>query len=295
MQKILIMVDSSTTLPLNVAKENEIEILPLSIYRNDNVSYIYESLSMTSKDFLKMGDEGFTFKTGCTPQGILEDVVNEKLKKYDQIIALPISQKWSSQYSHLKALSSQDEYKDKLFVVDTLEYGYAIECLALELREMIKKNIFNINDLLKYAQNYHNYTICYFACNELTGLVNSGRVPKMIGKIFKLAKIKPVIRVEGENHLETIIKNFPEVINRIIKAIIKIYGGKLVNRDIKKITILTSNNELEFINEVILDLSKTFDIPKNAIDVRPAPNIFVNIVGNGAIGVHVISKKMKEQ
>lgn len=292
-KKILILVDSSSTINLEQAKKYEIEILPLSIYRSDGSTYIYESLKMSGNQFLEMGDEDYTFSTSCTPQGILEEVINDKLNKYDAIIALPISQRWSSQYDHLKALSLQEQYVNKLFVVNTLEYGYAIECLAIELRQMINEGIYTISDLVDYAENYHKFTICYFACKVLKGLVDSGRVPKIAAKLFKLAKIKPILRVEGENHLETIIKNFSEVINKIIKAIIKIYGGEFINKNIKKIAILTADNSSEYLQEVVTDLSKTFGIDKKDVEIRQAPNIFINIVGRGAIGVHVIANKQK--
>lgn len=292
-KKILILVDSSSTISLEVAKTHEIEILPLSIYRSDGASYTYEALKMSGSQFLEMSDEDYKFSTSCTPQGIMEEVIDSKLKEYDAIIALPISRKWSSQYDHLKALSLQNEYKDKLFVADVLEFGYAIECLAIELRHKINEGIYTINDLVEYAENYHKSTICFFACKVLKGLVNSGRVPKMVAKILKLAKIKPIIRVEGENHLETIIKNFSEVINKIIKSIIKIFGGKFEGKDIKNIVVLSADNSPEYLQEVTTDLAKTFGIPISKIDVRQAPNIFINIVDRGAIGVHVVANKEK--
>lgn len=292
-QKILILVDSSSTITAETAKKHDIEILPLSIYRNDGQSYIYESFKMSGDEFLKMSDEGYKFSTGCTPQGILEEVVNAKLKEYDCILALPINSKWSSQYEHLKALSLQPEYQNKLYVANTCEFGYAIECLALELREMINNGTFTMDDLVSYADNYHKKTICFFACKELQGLVNSGRVPKIIAKCLKLLKIKPIIRFEGENHLEAMLKNFSEVINRFIKATLKTFGGKLPAKCIKSIAILNIDNTKEFLNDVITDIANAFSIPKDRIVIKPSPNIFVNIAGHGAIGVHFITNKEK--
>lgn len=292
-QKILILVDSASTITPEIAKKYDIEVLPLSIYRNDGQSYIYEALKMTGEEFLKMGDEGYKFSTSCTPQGILEEVISIKLKEYDCILALPINQKWSSQYDHIKALSLQPEYQGKLFVANTVEFGYAIECLAIELREMINSGSYTMDDLVNYANDFHNKTICFFACKELQGLVNSGRVPRILAKGLKLLKIKPIIRFEGENHLEAMLKNFSEVINRFIKATLKTFGGKLPAKDIKSIAILNIDNSKEYLGEVVSDLVTAFGIPKDKIVIKMAPNIFVNIAGHEAIGVHFITNKEK--
>lgn len=291
--KTLIVVDSSCTISNQLSMQNEIEILPLAIYRNDGQVYLYESLTMNAKDFLKMSDDGYSFKTGCTPQGIIEEVLQNKLNEYDQIIALPISKKWSSQYDHLKQLENDKRFLNKLFVVDTLEYGYAIEKLALDLRQKLNENMHTTKELLEYATNYHNKTISYFACLELSGLVKSGRVPKILASILKLTKRNPIIRVEGENHLEAWVKNYSEVINKIIKATLKIYNNKLTNDDIVNIAILTTEISNEFIDLIILEISKTFSIEKSKIEIKEAPNIFTNIVGRNAIGIHVIANKEK--
>lgn len=291
--KTLIIVDSSCTISSQLAKENQIVILPLAIYRNDGQTYLYESLTMDSKDFLKMSDDGYSFKTGCTPQGVIEEVLQDELKVYDQIIALPISKKWSSQYDHLKQLENDKRFANKLFVVDTLEYGYAIEKLALDLRQKLNKNMYTTKELLEYATNYHDKTISYFACLELNGLVKSGRVPKILASLLKLTKRSPIIRVEGENHLEAWVKNYSEVINKIIKATSKIYDNKLTNKDIVHIAVLTTEIGNEFVDSIITELSKTFSLNKSQIEIKAAPSIFANIVGRNAIGIHIVASKEK--
>ena len=291
-KKILLLTDSSTTMSKEDAAKYDVEILPLAMYRNDGKEYINNIDDLTTVELLKMNDEGYTFKTSCTPQLLIEDTISAKLQSYDYVIALPISQKWSSQYSHLKALSNEPDFKDKLFVADVLEFGFASENLCIELRQMINNGEEDPNVLIEYANNYHKNTIAFFACKNLEGLVASGRVPKAIAKLFKLTRIYPIIRIEAENHLDSIVKNWNEVPNKCIKGLIKVYG-KLLPQDIKAITILTANNSADYINEVRKDLAKAIKIDESLIQVRPAPNIFVNIVSKDAIGFHVIANKPK--
>ncbi len=299
-KKILILVDSSTTLTNKIAKENEIIILPLAIYRsnekdqNENKTFLYESIDMSNEEFLKMSESGYKFKTGSTPIGIVEEIVNEQLKKYDKIISLCISKKWSSQYEHLKALSNQENYKDKLVVVDTQEFGYNGEWLALELRKRINSGIYTIDELLDFATNFNKSVTSFFLCRFFDGLVNSGRIPKIIARLLKFAKIYPIIKVDdGENKLEGMIKNTIDSNNKIIKSIYKSFDNKLNKNNIIKIGILTACNSDEYINEVKQDLIKAFGVSEDVIEIRPAPTIFINIVMRNAICISVITNKTK--
>ncbi|MDE5651769.1 MAG: DegV family protein [Ureaplasma sp.] len=299
-KKILILVDSSTTLTDKIAKENEIIILPLAVYKNNekdnkpDTAYLYESLEMTNEDFLKMSESGYKFKTGATPIGIVEEVLDEQFKKYDQIISLCISQKWSSQYEHLENLSTQTKYKDKLFVIDTKEFGYNAEYLALELRKRINSGIYTMDELLEFASSFNKYVTSFFLCRSFDGLVNSGRIPKIIARLLKFAKIYPIIKVDdGENKLEGMIKNTIDSNNKIIKSIYKSFDNKLNKNNILKIGILTACNSDEYINEVKQDIIKAFDISEDLIEIRPAPTIFINIVMRNAICISVITNKTK--
>ncbi|MDE5617465.1 MAG: DegV family protein [Ureaplasma sp.] len=299
-KKTLILVDSSTTLTNKIAKENGIIILPLMVYKSNekenkpDTAYLYESFEMTNEDFLKMSESGDKFKTGATPIGIIEEVIDEQLKNYDQIISLSISKKWSSQYEHLKGLSNQEKYKDKLFVIDTKEFGYNTEYLALELRKRINSGIYTIDELIDFATNFNKYVASFFLCRSFDGLVNSGRIPKIIAKLLKFAKIYPIIKVDdGENKLEGIIKNTIDSNNKIIKSIYKSFDNKLSKNNILKIGILTACNSEEYINEVKQDIMKAFDVSENLIEIRPAPTIFINIVMRNAICISVITNKEK--
>lgn len=292
-KKILLVADSSTTMSSQDAQKYGVEILPLAIYRNDGKNFVTDLNSLTPEELLDMHEEGYTFTTSCTPQLLMEETLRAKLNDYDYILALPISSKWSSQYSHLKALSNEPEFKNRLYVADVLEYGYANENLCIDLRKMIDEEGLDDPELLvKYAEAYRHKTICYFACRNLNGLVASGRVPKAISKIFKLVKIYPLIKMEAENHLEKIIKNWDNIPNTMIKSVIKTYGG-LKPSEIRKVTVLTAGNSQEYINQFKTDLAAALKVDPQLVEVRWAPNIFINIVLKGSIGVHLIANKNK--
>ena len=295
MKKILLLTDISSTLDESIAKELDVCILPLAIFDENGKKYIDKNLSLTSEDILKYQEQGKKLSTSCTPQLILEEVIKEKLNNYDYIISLPISSKWSSEYSHLKALSDSNEFKDKLYVANTLDFGYNIEILCRELRNKINSGCDNIKELIKYAENFHNYTLSFFVCKQLKGLVESGRVPTVVAKLFKLTKIYPIIKVDQENHFGGIIKKWDEAIPECLKLLIKNFDNNLSGLDIRNITILNVDCDLKYLQTIKTIISKTLKISEEKIDVRESPRIFVHIVSRGAIGLQVVANKKKHK
>lgn len=295
MKKILLLTDTCASLTKETAKELDVCVLPLSIYDQDGKQYANKDLEFSHENILKLQESGTIFSTGCTSQLLLEETIKFYIDSYDYILALPISSKWSSQYSHIKALSNQPNFKNKLYVADVLDFGFNIEILCRELREKINSGIDNINELIKYAEDFHNFTLSFFVCKQLKGLVNSGRVPNVIAKLFKLTKIYPIIKVDQENHFGGIVKKWDEAMPECVKQLIKNFGGKLTKNDIKNISIISLDCSTEYINQVKKLIVNELKIDESIIELRNVPNIFVHIVSRGAIGLQVVANKKKHK
>ncbi len=295
MKKILFLTDISASLNSEEAKKLDVCILPLSIYDEKGKSYIDNNLAFSSETILNYQEKGVKFSTSCTPPLLIEELVREKLKDYDYIISLPISSKFSSEYSHIKALANSNEFKNKLFVANTLGFGYIIEILCRELREKINNGYDNIKELIRYAEDFHNYCLSFFVCKNLKGLVQSGRAPAIIAKLFKLTKIYPIIRFDEENHFSGIVKKWDDAIDECLKQLIKNYSNELSQKDIKNITILQLGYDSDYIDILKAKISKKLKIPTSIIDVRESPKIFVHIVSRWAIGLQVVANKKKHK
>lgn len=295
MKKILLLTDTCSSLSKEVAKELDVCILPLSIYDQDGKQYANNDLDFSHEHILKLQESGTVFSTGCTSQLLLEETIKSNLVNYDYILALPISSKWSSQYSHIKALSNQPDFKEKLYVADVLDFGFNIEILCRELREKINSGIDDIDELIKYAEDFHNFTLSFFVCKQLKGLVDSGRVPNVVAKLFKLTKIYPIIKVDQENHFGGIVKKWDEAIPECIKQLIKNFDGNLTKNDIRNISIISLDCSKEYINQVKKLIVDALEIDESIIQIRNAPDIFVHIVSRGAIGLQVVANKRKHK
>lgn len=286
LERILIMTDSSNTISQEDAKKYEIAILPLTLERSDNKIFIDEPSAITSHDILEMIDQGFTFKTATTILGIMEQKIQEGLENYDKIIICPISKGWSSQTSHLEMIAKN--YPDRVFVADTKDYGYSLECLCIELREMINNGV-EIPKLLEYANNHWKYSLSLFACKNLKGLEKSGRLPKIIAKALSLTKITPIIKAEYNNQKEGLALGWGNVLDKFIVYLDKNYKKNLNKDTIKKMCVLISEDSSADINKLRKMLSEKYQISEDEIVLRWAPNVFLCIVWKGAIGVTTIS------
>lgn len=285
--KTLIITDSSVTNINELINNKNIKILPLMLIRNDGKEYFEEILHITPNELNKQIDDFYNFSTSCTPIGYSENIIKESFEQYDCIIVLTISKGWSSQFSHLKNL--EKKYKN-LFVLDTSSYGFVLEYAINKIFLMLENNK-SINEIKDYVENIKNRSIGFFAVKNISGILNSGRIPKIIGKLLKLAKLHPILKTEEINKKEAIIKKWENCYDKMIDALESSFDD--LSRNLEDITILISDNTYEEIEYFKLIINKRTNISLDKINVRVAPMIFYPTVCSGAIGIQYISKKDK--
>lgn len=290
-KNILILTDSSTTMSQDDARKYGVKIIPLSMVRNDNKEYVDEILDITPSQMAEMLDNGYKFKTSCTPIGHMQSTITEALKTYDAVIAIPISSGWSSQYSHLKSL--EQEFSDKLVVCDTREYGYSLEILAIKIRELIDNGQTELKVLQAFAESFNKKTSSFVSFKKLDGAVASGRVPKILSKILKWVKAYPVIRFEYVNHLEKILRKWEEVPQKCISSFKNLYD-QFNHEMIDAFAVLTTQNDPKEIEYVINEVHRILKIPVDKIAIRATPIILHTVVWNDAIGFQLVAKINKK-
>ncbi len=285
-ERILIMTDSSNTISPTDAQKYEIDVLPLTLERSDGVVFVDEPDKIKPEELLKMLSDGFTFKTATTTYGLMERHIINGLEKYDKIIICPISSGWSSQTDHLTSIAKN--FPDRVFVVDTKDYGYSLECLCIDLRNMINDNQ-PMEKLLDYASNHWKYSLSLFACKTLKGLEKSGRLPKLLAKALTLTKITPIIKAEYNNQKEGLALGWSNVFEKFIKYTDKYYKKNLNSNTVKSMCVLISEPYSEDIETLKNTLAEKYSLDKNEIVLRWAPSVFLCLVWKGAIGMTTVT------
>ena len=122
---------------------------------------------------------------------------NKILKDYDQIVHIPMSSGLSGSCQTALMLAQEDEYKDKVYVVDSQRISVTQKWDVLDAIELAKqgKSAKEIHDIL--MDNKMNATI-YITVNTLEYLKKGGRVTPAAAALGGLLKIKPILTIQGE-------------------------------------------------------------------------------------------------
>ncbi len=289
-KKILIVTDSSNTISQDDAIKYDIKIIPFYIIRSDSQMFVDDNAQITMDTMLKQIDEGFGFTTSTIPPEVLKDFFIQEFKTYDQIIMLPISGGMSSQYFHAKSL--EKEFPDKLFVFDTREIGVIIESLCIHIRNIINDGNEDMSSLREIGENYHKYCTTFITCKVLDGFLKSGRAPKTIVKILKMAKVSPIMKTEYKNHAAGVAKNYNASIDKIIRNIKDVFGN-LQNEDIVEAFAYSTGLSKKEIDWITGAMATQLNIPIDMIQLRDTPLTVSCHTWKGSYGVAIRSKKQK--
>lgn len=283
--KTLIITDSSTTNIENLRKIDNLQILPLMLIRDDGKEYFEDILDVNVNDLNSQIEKSHKFSTSCTPIGYSEEIITNAFKEYDNVIVLTISKGWSSQFSHIKNLEKKFP---NLFVCDTSSYGFILEYAINKIIEMLDADV-PLNAIREFVEDIKNRSVGFFSVKNISGLLNSGRIPKIIGNLIKIAKLHPILKTIEVNKKEAMIKKWENCYDKMIDALEMEFGD--LEKNLDAMTILVSDNSDEEINLFKSIIQERTKIPVNEINVRTAPIIFYPTVCSGAIGIQYIKKK----
>ena len=114
--KIAIATDSNSSATPSETKDTNIFVLPMP-FLIDGKEYL-EGVNLSQEDFFKMQVGGASIFTSQPSLYSLMDFWREILKTHDALIYIPMSSALSSSMENARNLSKEDEFLDKVFVVD---------------------------------------------------------------------------------------------------------------------------------------------------------------------------------
>lgn len=280
------IVDSSIGIFGNDIVSDDTKQVFFDIIDKNGVQYADDNTSLNSETILNAFDEGNYFKTSAVSPGKVMVALEELLETYEKVILFTASSGLSSFYAN--SLFLEEEYKNRFYVVDTKEIGYAIKTMVEKAKEMLSQGE-DLDKVLDFCRNYYKYNYTSFTCENWSPLVNSGRVPKSLSKFLNVLKTKPVINFDVKNKLGGIVKNFEKSVDKIFDQFKKAYGNQVFSN--AEYVVFYNNriesSKAEYIKDKITNL---FNISKDKIIEMFVPNIVLVYTANGSFGIHVRSK-----
>ena len=190
MGRVVILTDSSSGIRQAEAQQLGISVLPMPFFINGET--LFEDINLTQDTFYEHLTDGAEISTSMPAVGDLTDRWDELLKEYDEIVYIPLSSGLSSSCETATALSSDEEYEGKVFVVNNQRISVTQKQSvfdAIRLAESGKSGK-EIKDILEDAKFQSSI---YIMVDTLYYLKKGGRVSSVTALAADVLNIKPVM------------------------------------------------------------------------------------------------------
>ena len=204
MKNYVIITDSMSDLPDDIAKKFEIEVIPVEFLLDEKNYLNYsDNRELAPEKFYQMIREGKSASTSQINMERFLNVFEPLLKSGNDIIYISFSSALSGTYNSaiLAAKELQNTYKDqKIFIVDSLSASMG-EALLVYYAALKKQDGFSIDQLKNWLEE-NKLNICHWvAVEDLSYLKKGGRISPSAAFLGTMLNIKPVLHVNDEGKL----------------------------------------------------------------------------------------------
>lgn len=204
MEKIAVVVDSTTDLLENELKEWNVHVVPMQIIYNDGRTFrdgLDINVSQVSRDL----DE-FEPKTSLPVMsdavGVLTHLIDEG---YTHCIIVPLSSGISGTYNMFLRAAELFEGKLTINVIDCKSVSMGLGIIVRDIVQKINSGA-SYAEIVEYANQANNHQKIIFGIETLKYLQRGGRISKVEGTVGSVLDIKPIIEVDDEGKLTSVAK-----------------------------------------------------------------------------------------
>lgn len=174
-------------------------VLPMPFYFGEEC--YYEEVSITREEFFCRLNAGETVSTSQPSPEAVMGLWRDGLKEYETIVYIPMSSGLSGSCHTAMMLAEEEEFSDKVFVVDNGRIATPLHRSILDAMELVEEGCTakEIKEILEAEKE--NMTI-YIAVETLEFLKKGGRITATTAALGTLLNIKPVLRL-GVGVLDT--------------------------------------------------------------------------------------------
>lgn len=195
MKKVGVATDSHSGILPQEAEQLGILVLPMPFYVEEEC--YYEGVSITREEFFSYLRENKKVSTSQpSPEAVME-FWREALKEYEQLVYIPMSSGLSGSCHTAVMLSRDEEFEEKVFVVDNGRVATPLHRSILDALEMAEEGMeaSQIKEVLEAAKE--NMSI-YIAVESLENLKKGGRISPATAALGTLLNIKPILKLGTE-------------------------------------------------------------------------------------------------
>ncbi|WP_010300894.1 DegV family protein [Kurthia senegalensis] len=193
MKKVHIVTDSTSALTKKQIEENNIHVVPLTIYVNGE-SY-QDGENLTPSEFLdEMAKTKELPKSSQPPVGVFQELFDELGANGDDVLVITMTGGMSGTVKSAEAAAQASDANVK--VVDSRFISCALGFQVLEAAKMAQEGK-TMDEIVKRIEEIRDNTFLYVIVDTLDNLVKGGRIGKGMGMVGSLLNIKPIANLEG--------------------------------------------------------------------------------------------------
>ncbi|XZF77758.1 DegV family protein [Bacillus sp. AL-1R] len=278
-----IIVDSSSDLPLELLKKNDISVIPLRVYDQLEKEYL-DGVNLQSNELMQRMKNGENF-TSSLPSydAIYQTLVSCSAEQ--NCVYLTCSGDLSGTYNFAQLVKLdilENNPHASIHIIDTRSVSLGIGVLVMELIEGVNKNEPFENLMIRLNQNI-NKIQHIFTLEDLQYLIRGGRVGKFGGFLGGMLNINPIMEVnEGKFKPLEKVRGRKKALNRMLE-LIKSRKDEL-SRNVGVVYGVKDENTEQFI-EQLKDLIGNDQIIENSVGSAVGVH-----TGPSAIGIFFLAK-----
>jgi len=243
----------------------------VSLYVNNGDNFYKASEKDVEEFYEEIKNIEYIPKTSQPSVKDFEKIYTEMLDNYDKIISLHISSELSGTYNSAKIASNMVD-DGEVIVVESKLTTFGLRFLVMDVKKMIDEGK-DINEIVKFAENYHKKVDTYFSVGDLNYLYKGGRIGKAKTMMGNILNMSPLLRLyEGK-----------------LEPVKSIRGQKKLYKEMVKMAMRDSLNKLEHLMVAHTDSLKIADKIKEelinyGVDEKLIESSYIDIIIGNHLG-----------
>jgi len=281
-----ILTDVASDISYNLALEYDIDVLQMNLtIDQDEYCHTVDYQNLSFEEFYNRISNGSTCKTSQINPGLYYEYFKEHAEKGLDILYICLSAALSNSYNSAMLAKEmiENDFDSKVLVVDSISAGPAEALLAILASNNRNKGT-DIDKNYELMNSIKNNINLYFTLNDLSFLVNGGRLSKSQAFIGSTLKLKPIISVDSEGK---VVKSATIRSSKgAIKKLLALMEERIINHQINTIILINTRSDVySLLKEKVKEKFSNFNI----IELNVGPFVGCHI-GDSACGVCFIGK-----
>ena len=219
---IAIVTDSVADLSADFILENQIFVLPLNVSVGEQA--FLDKLTINPQIFSEMTTSQPSIQSVDSLFSFLEG-------KYEHIIVISVSSKLSGTYQLLnQRITAKKSLENRVHLIDSKLNSVAQGLLVKQVAKLISEE-HSIESVLNETEKIIDRIFIYVAVEDLSPMINSGRIPKFLGETAQKLSMHPIISLDKKGNGKLIGASFSQ--------------NKSMDKILKKINLLSKEGQIE--------------------------------------------------